>query len=331
MSHSDSEPARGRIGIIGPSGTGTHELRVRLDDFHGDVATIITTPSSDLESPAGAARTLAALAELASDPLIEVIVVLGYAPFSSAAAGSIVDAARSSRKPVILCLVGADPDTASTAAIAGVDLHTRTKPAALAAAVASGVDPATLDLHPLNWPLIYDVRGRLASTQRDVRGYFTSRALCAEAMFLALEKLPQVAGNMRGASMATQAHEQPRGNVFLHLGSEAPHSPAGAGVAEQARLLRESADDPSVGVVVLDFVLGRGGDPVGELAPAISEAKAVAAEHGRHLEVLGYILGTDADTPPLAEQAAALCAAGATWASSATNTGLLAREFVTGA
>jgi hypothetical protein len=64
------------------------------------------------------------------------------------------------------------------------------------------------------------------------------------------------------------------------------------------RFLREAAD-PSVGVIVLDFILGFGShpDPVGVTLPAIRQAKEAAAREGRHLEILGYVLGTDSDTP----------------------------------
>jgi hypothetical protein len=61
---------------------------------------------------------------------------------------------------------------------------------------------------------------------------------------------------------------------------------------------------------------------------AIKQAKQIAADAGRHLEILGYVLGTDLDTPSLAAQCNMLTDAGVTWASSSTNTGLLAREFV---
>ena len=41
-----------------------------------------------------------------------------------------------------------------------------------------------------------------------------------------------------------------------------------------------------------------------------------------------YVLGTDLDTPSLEKQCQMLTDAGVIWASSSTNTGLLAREFI---
>jgi len=96
-----------------------------------------------------------------------------------------------------------------------------------------------------------------------------------------------------------------------------------------ARFTQEAAD-PEVGVIVMDVVLGYGAnpDPAGVMLPAIKEAKAKAAAEGRHLEILAYVLGTETDPQNLEEQVAKLVDAGCTWASSSTNTGLLAREFV---
>jgi FdrA protein len=96
-----------------------------------------------------------------------------------------------------------------------------------------------------------------------------------------------------------------------------------------ARFLQE-ARDPAVGVIVMDFILGFGAhdDPVGVTLPAILESKALAAREGRHLEILGYVLGTEDDMPSLGDQTRQLAAAGVTIASSCTNAGLLARGFV---
>ncbi|MCY1465961.1 hypothetical protein D9M71_841740 [compost metagenome] len=64
------------------------------------------------------------------------------------------------------------------------------------------------------------------------------------------------------------------------------------------------------------------------MLPAIIEAKQFAEKEGRHLEIIGYVLGTDLDTPNIDEQVEKLVDAGVTHASSSTNAGLLAREMV---
>jgi FdrA protein len=83
-------------------------------------------------------------------------------------------------------------------------------------------------------------------------------------------------------------------------------------------------------VIVMDFILGFGAheDPVGVTLPAIAQAKAIAARGQRHLEIVGYVLGTDQDRPSLAEQTRQLAAAGVTLAGSCTQAALLARSIV---
>lgn len=178
------------------------------------------------------------------------------------------------------------------------------------------------------------MRAKLAPEQTYVRGLFCGGTLCDEAMFAALATYDDVYSNIQkdparviGATDASRAH------TYLDMGDDdftngRPHPMIDPTLRLQ-RLVQE-ADDPTVGVIAMDFILGFGAheDPVGVTIPAIQEAKAKAAARGQHLEILGYVLGTDRDTPAIADQIAKLQAAGVTIASSSTNLGLLAREFV---
>lgn len=100
--------------------------------------------------------------------------------------------------------------------------------------------------------------------------------------------------------------------------------------SQRIELFMKEAKDPEVGVIILDFVLGFGAheDPVGMMAPYIQQAIADAKDEGRHLEVLGYILGTELDDQNIEDQMDKLIASGATHSSSSQNTVLLARGFV---
>ena len=209
-----------------------------------------------------------------------------------------------------------------------------TKPAALAAVLATGVDESTLDLHALNIPLIEEVRAKLAPEQKYIRGLFCGGTLCDESMFAALDKYENVYSNIQKDPKYTIGATDPsREHTFLDMGDDdftngRPHPMIDPTMRLQ-RLVQE-ANDPEVGVIAMDFIVGFGShaDPVGVTIPAITEAKAKAAARGQHLEILGYVLGTDLDTPAVADQIAMLEAAGVTISSSSTNLGLLAREFV---
>lgn len=321
---------RGSIGVVGASGTGSQELSVRIHDFGGGVSQLIGTGGRDLSEAVGGTMMLDGLQALVDDPGTEVIVLVSKPPAPSVEA-RVLEQVKASPKPVVVCFVGGSQQAVAEA---GATFAPTTKLAALEAVKLTGVREEDLDLHALNWPLIEEVRAKLSPEQRYIRGLFCGGTLCDEAMYLAMEKHPDVHSNIHpDPSRRLDARASSKGHTFLDFGDDAftqgrPH-PMIDPSTRIARFLEE-AKDPEVGVLVLDFVLGFGAheDPVGVMIPAITEAKERAAAEGRHLEVLGYVLGTDLDRPSLAEQVAKLESAGVTIASSSANTGLLAREFV---
>ncbi|TNM49548.1 acyl-CoA synthetase FdrA [Nocardioides albidus] len=321
---------RGSIGIVGASGTGSQEISVRVHDFGGGVSQLIGTGGRDLSAEVGGLMMIDGIEALAADPETEVIVVVSKPP-AEEVADKVLGVLGGTGKPAVVCFLGS-PRTES--GYPNVQLVSGTKPAALAAVLATGVDESTLDLHALNIPLIEEVRAKLAPEQKYVRGLFCGGTLCDEAMFAALAKFDNVHSNIqKDPAYVLGATDASREHTFLDMGDDdftdgRPHPMIDPSLRLQ-RLVQE-ADDPEVGVIAMDFILGFGAheDPVGVTVPAIEEAKAKAAARGQHLEILGYVLGTDLDTPALAGQVAQLEAAGVTIASSSTNLGLLAREFV---
>ncbi|NHX33465.1 FdrA family protein, partial [Escherichia coli] len=61
----------------------------------------------------------------------------------------------------------------------------------------TGIRKEDLDLHPLNLPLIDEVRAKLKPEQKYIRGLFCGGTLCDEAMFAALEKYDDVYSNIQ--------------------------------------------------------------------------------------------------------------------------------------
>ncbi|MHA7862648.1 acyl-CoA synthetase FdrA [Tessaracoccus sp. Y36] len=327
-----NEVRRGHIGIVGASGTGSQEMSVRLHAFGGGISHLIGTGGRDLSEEIGGIMMLDGIAALDADPGTDVLVVVSKPPAHSVAS-KVIDALAASKKPAVVCFLGAPQELLDEAEDKGVKAYNRTKPAVIAALEASGVDTSTMNLHPLNWPLIEEVRGKLAPEQRYIRGIFAGGTLCDEAMFLALEDFDDVYSNLRSGEFHLGAGDTSKGHTFLDFGSDEftngkPHPMIDPSNRIQ-RFLEEAAD-PETGVIVLDFVLGYGAnpDPVGVMLPAIKQAKQQAAAEGRHLEVLAFVLGTEGDPQDFDSQVNQLTDAGVTWASSSTNTGLLAREFV---
>jgi FdrA protein len=286
---------RGTIGIVGSTAGGGQEVAVRVHDFGGGVSRIAWAAGAQGRNGDAAAEILAGLRALDADPGTEVI-VLAVRPVAGSAEARVAAALARCAKPVVACIVGGD---AGPALAAATPVARTTKEAALQAVLLTGVREDDIDLHALNWPLIGEVRAKLAPEQRHARALFCAGDLCAETTYLARETR---------AGVRADVHRDP--------------------AARAARLLHE-ASDPGVGVIALDFVPGDGGvDAVRITLPAIVEARRRAAARGRHLEVLAYVLGTDLDTPAVVDRVRALEDAGATMASSSANAGLLTREFV---
>ena len=321
---------RGTIGIIGASGTGSQEISVRVHDFGGGVSQLIGTGGRDLSAEIGGITMIDAIHALDADPETEVIVLVSKPP-APEVEDKVLAVAGKISKPVIVCFLGSERNESP---YANVTFVAGTKPAPLAAVLATGVDESTLDLHSLNWPLIEEVRAKLNPEQKYIRGLFCGGTLCDEALYAALAKFPDVYSNIqKDPAYQLTARSASKAHTFLDLGDDEftdgkPH-PMIDPSNRLARIVTEAAD-PEVGVLVMDFIVGFGSheDPVGVTIPAIVEAQRIAREGGRHLEILGYVLGTDLDTPSVAGQIAQLEAVGVTIASSSTNTGLLAREFV---
>ncbi len=321
---------RGNIGIIGASGTGSQELSVRIHDFGGGISQLIGTGGRDLSEKIGGLMMLDAIQMLEADPQTEIIVLVSKPP-APTVAKKVLERARACRKPVVACFLGrAEPPADEQ----GLQFARGTKEAALKAVLLSGIKQENVDVHPLNQTLIADVRAQLTPQQKYIRGLFCGGTLCDETMFAVLEKHADVYSNIQ-PDPAYRLSDINRSikHTFLDFGDDdftngKPH-PMIDPTNRISRLLQE-ARDPEVAVIVMDFVLGFGAheDPVGSTIAAIEEAKAIAAADGRPLAILAYVLGTDIDTPSLEQQRQMLLDAGVILASSSTNTGLLAREFI---
>jgi FdrA protein len=321
---------RGSIGIVGASGTGSQEVSVRIHDFGGGVSQLIGTGGRDLSERVGGIMMIDGLRALARDEDTKVIVLVSKPPAKSVEKKVLAEI-KTCGKPVVVCFLGG-----SEAAVveAGGIFGKTTKEAALKAVVLAGRNESEINKRALNLPLIEEIRAKLKPEQRYIRGLMCGGTLCDEMMHMALEKFPNVYSNIaKKAEHRLKDVDKSVDHTFIDFGDDdftrgRPHPMIDPSLRIE-RFLREAAD-PSVGVIVMDFILGFGAheDPVGVTLPAILQAKAQAEREGRHLEILGYVLGTDIDTPSLAEQTQKLAAAGVTIASSCHNSGLLARGFV---
>lgn len=320
---------KGSIGIVGASGTGSQEISVRIHEFGEGVSQLIGTGGRDLSEAVGGKMMLDAIDALEADEDTKVIVLISKPP-AKVVEEKILTRVRKAEKPIVIWFIGSDVRENET----GIYFEKMSKAAALRAVTFAGIDQNSLDVHPLNLPLIDEVRAKLNPEQKYIRGLFTGGTLCDEAMFTAKERFSDVYSNIA----TDQDHllhfgDVSKAHTFIDFGADEftngkPHPMIDP--SNRIARFKEEAADPTVGVILMDFVLGYGAhqDPVGVMIPAMKAAKETAAAEGRHLEIIGYVLGTDLDKQNINEQVEKLTSIGATYASSSQNAGLLAREFV---
>jgi hypothetical protein len=244
----------------------------------------------------------AAIERLAADPATAVIVLVSKPP-AAAVARDVLALARASGKPVVVSFIGAAP--APIEAAGAFPAATLADAARLAVALArgeptAGPPPAARD------PLLAGARarpGRLAASQRHVRGLYSGGTLCQEAKLI-----------LAASDAAAAGHTAiDRGHTVIDLGDDAftvgrPHPMIDFRLRNER--IAAAAADPTTAVILLDVVLGYGAhpDPAGALLPAIDGARARSG--GRAVAFVASVCGTAGDPQNLARQEATLSAAG---------------------
>ena len=276
---------RGPIGLVGSTGTGMQEFACLVHRAGSGISHGIGTGGRDLCDAVAGASTLAGIDALEADPATQIIVVLSKPP-GAAATAKLAERLQRCTKPVMQCLLGGK-DTLDGAVIrtlreVGVYVPTFLRP---------GVSPRVTGLRP---------------EQRHVRGLFAGGTLCYQAQAIFGQAGLTVHSNAPLHGMpALEDPEQSVGNTFLDMGAESfvegrPH-PMIDGSQRRRRLERELGD-PSVAVVLLEFILGTlsSADPVGEVLDILPKGLCVAAS----------VCGTEGDAQGLERQVRALEGAG---------------------
>src|SRR6185436_16572595 len=99
---------RGSIGLVGASGTGLQAVTTHIHNLGGGISHAIGTGGRDLKSEVGAITAHQALDLLARDSETKVIAIISKPP-SPDVATSLISAAQSTRKPVIVYFIGYPP------------------------------------------------------------------------------------------------------------------------------------------------------------------------------------------------------------------------------
>ena len=315
----------GAIGLVGASGTGLQEVMCRIHAMGQGISHAIGTGSRDVHASIGGATMCQAIDLFAADPATRVIGIVSKPPADGVAQQVLQHAARAG-KPCVVLFLGADPAARSWPPQL-TPVTTLHDAAAAAVALVQGrpVEPGVPD--EADRRLAQGEARHLAASQRFVRGLYSGGTFCIEAQLLWSALGLRVHSNVAIDAVASVAAVA--SHSAIDFGSDEytigrPHPMID--VSTRIERLGSEARDPAVAAIVLDIVLGYGShpDPAGALAPAIAQARAAAAQQGRHLSVIAFVCGTEDDPQPLPAQQSTLREAGALVAADSTAAARLA-------
>ena len=307
---------RGKIGVVGASGTGMQEVTSLIDRYGGGISHAIGTGSRDLSSQVRAEMTVLGLRALLADTATEVVVVVSKPP-GPGVLERVLEVTSGAEKPVVLMFVGTQSGSFQGRG-RQESASTLEEAAKIAVRLAYGREVEIEQMLGAEDGAVDSAIAGLKATQRYVRGLFSGGTFCYEAMWQMQDALdgPIYSNTPLSKELALLDPHTSQGHTCLDLGSDEftvgrPHPMIDFSTRSQ-RLLQEAAD-PDVAVLLLDVVLGFGAhpDPAGELAPVIRRARELASSEGRTLPVVVHVCGTEGDPQGLEKQRQALLRAGA--------------------
>lgn len=287
---------RGSIGLVAASGTGLQAVTTGIHNLGGGVSQALGTGGRDLKSEVGALCMLQGLRYLAADPDTNVIVLISKPPDTQVAT-RLIAAAHQCGKPVVVNFIGFAPPAAQIG-----DLH-----------FASGLDHAAQLAVDLAESKPGTTAKRMDASRGFVRGLFSGGTLAYEVLnglklFLSplYSNVPIRSEQVLDNPLNSKAH------TILDLGEDdftvgRLHPMMDNDL--RLRRMKQEADDPEVGLILLDVVLGEGShpNPASELAPAIAAHRKARKD----LEFVSLVVGTDEDPQGFDDQVKQLTDAGA--------------------
>lgn len=289
---------RGKVGIIGASGTGTQEVSCLVSEAGEGISHAIGVGGRDLKKDIGGITTLMAMDALDADPGTERVVLVSKPPHPDVAKAVIARIAKSP-KPYMVCFIGAaSADLPGNARFAPT-LKEAAELALGGATIGRGFDAASV---AAGLP-------KRAGADR-LEGLFVGGTLCAEAQVILAAGGRKVASNAAIPNVPDLGAPEAAGcERLIDLGSDEytkgrPHPMIDPSVRDDA--LRAALIDPKLAVILLDLVIGYGAhaDPAGHLAEIVAGRAADAPV------LVASVVGTEQDPQVRSAQIKTLEAAG---------------------
>jgi FdrA protein len=284
--------ATGNIGIVGASGTGIQEVTTLISNNGGGISHAIGVGGRDLKDEIGGISTLMAIDRLDADPATKQIVLISKPPGKNVLP-KIMGRIGQSSKPFTICFIGASdlelPTNATVARTLKDAAQTALGGGAFAESKVSGTS--------------------LPKDRAGIRGLYSGGTLAAETQLILLDAGLDVASNapIPGAGSLSDASET---HKIIDLGDDEytqgrPHPMIDPEIRREP--LAEALADSTIGVVLIDIVIGYGAhpDPAGKLAEMLSTMQSTDFP-----TIIASVTGTEQDPQVRSSQIKSLQTAG---------------------
>ncbi|MHB8135712.1 MAG: acyl-CoA synthetase FdrA [Anaerolineaceae bacterium] len=290
---------KGKIGVIAAAGTGLQEFTCMVHNAGYGISHGIGTGGRDLSDAVGGLTTISALDALEQDSSTQVIVILSKPP-GEKTLKKLVERIHACAKPVVCCFLGISRKISGEGVI--FQRATIIDDAVRLAIKAIGGEFTQAPMPDIVLKPIQLQKGKF------LRGVFAGGTFCYQTQQILRDAGIEIYSNAALDKNYSLEHpNQSKANTIIDMGDEffmvgRPH-PMINGSQRAIRILKE-AEDPTVGILLLDFILGYNAsmDPVGELVDAIQKAKLIALNRGDNLQIVASICGTNGDPQDLALQ-----------------------------
>lgn len=298
----------GSIGLVSASGSGLQEVVTLIHKAGGGISQAIGVGGRDMEGPVDGLMAEAAVRLLGDDERTEILVVLAKKA-SPGAQERVLAAAKNVGLPLVADFgLGCRPakgDSGQTIIVTNFEECARE---AIKLAGLEWLVPSTRREFTSWWD---GHRGGFRERFGDhwtLRGLYAGGSLCGEAVSLFQQSGIELSSNL-GSPLEAYGEGE---NAFLDLGAEEytegrPHPFIDYRI--RVSKIKEAFSIPSVGLLLMDVVLGWGstGDPAGELVKGIRSARQ---EFGKGPLIIASVCGTPEDFQNADEQITKLVAEG---------------------
>lgn len=274
---------KGRIGVVGASGTGIQEVTSLIDRLGEGITHAIGTGGRDLSAQVQARTARLGLAALIGDPATEVVVMISKPP-AKEVEELILGDLRKTQKPVVVMFLG------SPRVGAEGNIHfTNSLQACAEAAVALARGQQPGEVKTAAAPACV----KPAAGQKWIKGLFTGGTLAGEAAQTLDQLLPGEGGvghTEEGVMFQRDGHQIVDFGDDMYTRGRA-HPMIDPRIRTEHLL--EAGRDAATAVILLDVVIGYGSheDPAGVVAEAVQTLR----QEGRQVAVVASVCGTEGD------------------------------------